>query len=149
MTAQPPPGWYPDVGIEGGTRYWDGAQWTGDRRVDTPAGIVNVPVGTGVPPVQAMTKAQLRARQTRGRATNWKNVFVVFLLLGLLGAGFIAYAASAVTTIGAFGTVETTHDPGVGWPIFAGAATAALLASLPILGFAHVLEAQADVLDLA
>lgn len=102
------------------------------------------------PPTQR-AHAQIRARRTRDRATSWHNAFIGLFLLGLIGAAFIAYAASSVTTVetgGFLATTTTTHDMGVAVPIFIGAAMAAFLTSLPLLGFSHVLQAQADVLDL-
>jgi len=41
--VQPPAGWYPDIQVAGGERWWDGARWTDYRRV---AGGAAVPAAT-------------------------------------------------------------------------------------------------------
>ncbi|MEA2184780.1 MAG: hypothetical protein QOF69_3965 [Solirubrobacteraceae bacterium] len=38
----PPPGWYPDPGGSGGTRWWDGSRWT--EQVAAPGAAAPQPV---------------------------------------------------------------------------------------------------------
>ena len=86
----PPPGWYPDPSGMGGTRYWDGAQWTSAAQLPPPPGYAPYPYSggraalqrTGVGPVEAVKLAFARWSDYRGRSSRseywW---FVLFTLI--------------------------------------------------------------------
>jgi hypothetical protein len=45
--SNPVAGWYPDAEVPGGERWWDGAQWSDQRRTGTPAAFPTPPSASG------------------------------------------------------------------------------------------------------
>src|SRR6218665_2902761 len=70
MTTPTPPGWYPDVERPGGSRWWDGIQWTEHRSAPVAVGAPQVPypgyfAGAATPLWAPLYGATMRQAWTR------------------------------------------------------------------------------------
>jgi len=99
---------------------------------------------TSPTPIEQRPMPQSPAQIARDRAAKFHNWFRLFLVAGIIGAVLVARAYAQVTD-SISGTASTNF--GIAVPLALGGIATALLTTLPLLGFSHVLNAQASVLE--
>lgn len=89
----PPESWYPDPGGSGGTRYWDGTDWT-DAVADRHGRVSQVPL-----PPEGGAAAWAALEDHRRRFSGWTALLAVgaFVLSSVIG-GVLAYAGDQVNS---------------------------------------------------
>jgi uncharacterized protein len=99
--GSPPPGWYPQAGVQ---RYWDGVQWTqhtapvavGRDSSKTWATVSHLPVGGFIIPLLALLIEGPKSDYVKYHSTEALNFHITTLIVAF-GGVFVAFALAAVT----------------------------------------------------